>query len=327
MGAPGPSMPSIEVVAAVLRDSQGRVLIADRPAGRPLAGYWEFPGGKLEAGEATAAALKRELREELGIDVQRAHRLLHYSHSYPERHVQLDVWRVTRYQGRVTAREGQELAWVAPQEMDRWKLLPADGPIVEAIMLPPCMLVTPEPGDDSHFLAALKRSLEAGVDFVQFRATELDKARYGQLARRVIGLCRERGVRVHLNTTPETALELGADGVHLSQARLRSLAAASADTNGLALGISCHTADEIARALEHHPAYLSLGAVAATGSHPGMAPLGWQRFSALAAASPVPVYAIGGMQPADLEEARRRGGHGIAAIRGLWDLDQFPESS
>lgn len=325
MGAPGPSIPSIDVVAAVLCDSQGRVLIADRPAGRPLAGYWEFPGGKLEAGEAAAAALRRELHEELGIDVQRAHRLLRYSHSYPERHVRLDVWRVTRYQGRVTAREDQALAWVAPQEMHRWKLLPADGPIAEAIMLPPFMLVTPEPGDDRHFLPALKRSLEAGVDFVQFRAPQLDKARYGQLARRVIGLCRERGVRVHLNTAPETALELGADGVHLSQARLRSLV--TADTNRLALGISCHTADEIAQALEHHPAYLTLGAVAATGSHPGTAPLGWQRFAVLAAASPVPVYAIGGMQPSDLEEARRHGGHGIAAIRSLWDLDQFPESS
>src|SRR5579859_5947742 len=104
MGAPGASKPSIEVVAAVLHDAQGQVLIADRPAGRSFAGYWEFPGGKLEAGESTATALKRELREELGIGVQRAYRLLSYSHSYPERHVQLDVWRVTRYQGRVTAR-------------------------------------------------------------------------------------------------------------------------------------------------------------------------------------------------------------------------------
>ena len=212
MGAPGPSIPSIEVVAAVLRDPRGRVLIAERPAGKPLAGYWEFPGGKLEAGEAPATALKRELHEELGIEVQAAHRLLRYSHTYPERRVQLDVWRVTRYRGSVTAREGQELAWTAPREMSHWKLLPADGPIVAVLELPPFMLVTPDPADDTRFLTRLRRSLEAGVDFVQFRAPELDTARYGQLARVVIGLCRQYGTRVHLNAAPETAFELGADG-------------------------------------------------------------------------------------------------------------------
>lgn len=323
---PSSSNPSIEVVAAVLRDAQGRVLVAERPAGKPLAGLWEFPGGKLEPGEPPFDALRRELHEELGIHVQRAHRLLRYSHRYPERHVRLDVWRVSRYTGTVAAREGQALAWVIPGDMGGRTLLPADGPIVAALRFPPFLLVTPEPRDEAGFLAGLRRSLGAGVDFVQFRAPGLDAARYGQLARQVIGLCREFGARVHLNRDPDTAHALGADGVHLSQARLRSLGAGW-DARGLDLGISCHGAEEIGRALTYRPRYLTLGTVAASGSHPGAALLGWRRFMELAASCPVPLYAIGGMGPSDLDEAQRHGAHGIAAIRGLWDLAQFPESS
>src|SRR5579863_10083257 len=105
---------TIQVVAAVLRDRIGRVLIAERPAGKPLAGYWEFPGGKLERDEPEVEALKRELREELGIEVQAAYRLLGFSHLYPERRVHLRVWRVTRYVGIPTAHEGQKLAWHTP---------------------------------------------------------------------------------------------------------------------------------------------------------------------------------------------------------------------
>ncbi len=323
---PSSSNPSIDVVAAVLRDRRGRVLIAERPAGKPLAGFWEFPGGKLEAGEAPLAALKRELHEELGIEVQRAHRLLRYSHSYPERHVRLDAWRITRYGGSPASREGQALAWVAPEEMPGWNLLPADGPIVAALKLPPFLLVTPESGDETRLLAGLKRSLEAGVEFVQFRAPGLDVGRYRQLARRTVDLCREHGARVHLNSDPALAWECRADGLHLSQATLRSLGGRW-EARGLALGISCHDAEEMAQALAHRPDYICLGTVQGSASHPGTSPLGWERFAALAATSPVPVYAIGGMQPEDLERVRRSGGHGIAAIRGLWDLDQFPESS
>ena len=326
MGTGVQSVPSIQVVAAVLRDAQGRALIAERPAGKPLAGFWEFPGGKLETREPAAEALRRELQEELGIQVQQAYRLLQLSHLYPERHVHLDVWRVTRYVGTPTAHEGQKLAWVAPKELNDWKLLPADEPIVAALKLPPLMLVTPQPDENADgFLARLERSLDAGIDFVQFRAHGLETGRFEELARETIRLCRSHGARVHLNSSVETALKLGADGVHFSQARLRS--PMPADIADLALGVSCHTADEMALALKHRPAYLTLGTVSDSSSHPGAKPLGWERFAELARASPVPVYAIGGLGLRDLEEARARGAHGIAAIRGLWGIPQLSEGS
>ncbi len=102
------------VVAGILRDAQGRVLLAQRPAGKHLAGLWEFPGGKVEEGEAPVDALARELREEIGIVVESAQPLIGIPHAYPEKTILLDVWRVTRYSGTSHSHEGQRLAWVEP---------------------------------------------------------------------------------------------------------------------------------------------------------------------------------------------------------------------
>jgi 8-oxo-dGTP diphosphatase len=276
----GRILPDIHVVAALLRDHQGRVLLAERPAGKPMAGWWEFPGGKIEQGEPAAQALSRELREELGIAVEGSHRLLRLTHDYPERRVHLDVWRVTRHQGTPAAYEGQRLAWVRPDELKDWKLLPADEPIVLALKLPPLMLVTPESADMADLLAGLERSLAAGIDLVQFRAPGLDTREFESRARAVTELCHARGAQVVVNAVPETAKKLGADGVHLSQANLTRLAPGSRRRDFIT-GISCHSAKEMAVASAHDPDCLLLGPVQESASHPGMHPLGWERFAEL----------------------------------------------
>ncbi|HEX4300517.1 MAG TPA: Nudix family hydrolase [Gammaproteobacteria bacterium] len=318
----GASLHRIQVVAAVLRDRQGRVLIAERPAGKPLAGFWEFPGGKLEPAEPAFDALKRELHEELGIRVRHAYRMLRFSHHYPEREVELDVWRVTAWEGEPASQEGQRLEWVLPEELRDWQLLPADEPIVAALKLPPLMLVTPDPDRESAFLEKLQRSLKAGVDLVQLRAPGMETERFDNLALAVFELCREHGACLILNASPEQARMLHADGLHLSQQRSRKLDPSIWD-GSLRLGISCHSATEVHSALEYAPDYLCLGPVQESATHPGVTPLGWQAFAALAAMSPVPVYAIGGLKPADLEVARRHGAHGIAASRSLWDIEKL----
>jgi 8-oxo-dGTP diphosphatase len=320
------SIPRIQVVAAVLRDRERRVLIAERPSGKPLAGFWEFPGGKLEAREAAFDALRRELHEELGIRVRHAYRMLRFSHLYPEREVELDVWRVTAWEGTPASQEGQNLEWVLPDELGDWLLLPADEPIVKSLKLPPLMLVTPDPDRESRFLEKLQRSLKAGVDLVQLRAPAMEPERFDNLALSVLELCRDHGARVILNTSPEQARMLHAYGLQLSQRRSRSLAPQDWD-GSLRLGISCHSAAELSRALEYSPDYLCLGPVQKSATHPGTAPLGWAAFAGLVAKSPVPVYAIGGLAPKDLETAQQHGAHGIAAIRSLWDLDHLSSSS
>jgi len=318
----GASIPRIQVVAAFLRDSAGRVLIAERPAGKPLAGFWEFPGGKLEPDETAFHALQRELDEELGIRVRHAYRLLRFSHHYPEREVELDVWRVTAWEGVAASQEGQHLAWVLPEELYDWQLLPADEPIVAALKLPPLMLVTPDPEREAAFLEKLQRSLRAGVDLVQLRAPGMETERFDNLALAVAEMCRGHGARLILNTSPEQARMLHAYGLHLSQRRLRSLDPKDWD-GSLRLGISCHSAEEMSTALGYTPDYLCLGPVLESATHPGVAPLGWSAFATLAAMSPVPIYAIGGLAPKNLETARVHGAHGIAAIRSLWDIEKI----
>ena len=121
----------MRVVAAVIYDERRRVLVTQRPAGKALAGQWEFPGGKLEAGESGAEALRRELGEELGVQLNAARPLFELVHEYAERHVELSVWVVDEFAGVPTGLEGQKLRWVPPSELRSMPLLPADLPIVE----------------------------------------------------------------------------------------------------------------------------------------------------------------------------------------------------
>lgn len=121
----------MRVVAAVIHDHQRRVLVTQRPAGKALAGQWEFPGGKLEAGESEMAALGRELHEELGITVASARPMYTLRHEYPERHVELSVWVVDGYEGVPAGLEGQPLRWERPAALRSLPLLSADLPIVD----------------------------------------------------------------------------------------------------------------------------------------------------------------------------------------------------
>lgn len=128
---------SLHVVAGVLRDDRYRVLIAQRPAGKHMGGYWEFPGGKVAPGESAQAALARELAEELGVTLRRCRHLLRLRHDYPDRRVELEVLTVEDYQGVPSGLEGQALKWVCAQELGNEALLPADRPIVEALLASP----------------------------------------------------------------------------------------------------------------------------------------------------------------------------------------------
>lgn len=126
-------MRALRVVAAALYDAEGRVLIADRPPGKHMAGRWEFPGGKVAEGETDAEALVRELREELGVSVSAAHPLLEISHDYPDRRVILSMWRVERWSGEPQPLDGQRLKWVTPAGLSDEDILEADLPFIEAL--------------------------------------------------------------------------------------------------------------------------------------------------------------------------------------------------
>jgi 8-oxo-dGTP diphosphatase len=127
------ALPAVEVVVGLIGDDKGRWLVNCRPPGTPLAGSWEFPGGKRLPAEAPLEALKRELDEELGIEVLEAAAVLVLEHDYADKRVRLDVWHVRRYRGEAVAREGQPLRWVTADECRELELLEADWPIVERL--------------------------------------------------------------------------------------------------------------------------------------------------------------------------------------------------
>ncbi len=311
----------IHVVAAVIVNPADKVLLALRPKDKHQGGLWEFPGGKVEPGEAALAALKRELYEELGINVTQARPLIQVRHCYPDKSVMLDVWRVDGFEGEAHGREGQVVEWVVPEQLPLRPFPAANQPIVTAARLPECYLITPEPTQQDQFLQQLTEALEAGIRLVQLRAKGLAEHDYRSLAVAAQALCQRYKARLLLNATPQCAIEVGAAGVHLSSQRLLALQARPSGyepSSGRWLAASCHNAAELQHAVQIGVDFVVLSPVKPTCSHPGVAALGLAQMQALMADVPIPIYALGGMGRDDLETVFSHGGQGIAAIRGLW---------
>ncbi|NGY05783.1 Nudix family hydrolase [Solimonas terrae] len=307
------SRPCIEVAAGCLIDTQGRVLIAQRPIGKIAAGQWEFPGGKIEAGESAYEALRRELHEEIGIDIEAAQPLIRIVHDYSERRVRLDCWKVLRWRGEPAGREAQALAWVTPQTITDYPILAADAPIISALRLPSDYVFTPPRMTPASLLSALPRLPAAAL--LRLRFPELDDHDYATLAASVLPAAQALGLRVVLDRAPEMVARLGADAWHATDACLRDLDERPDVPLCLA---STHGADGLrrARALGFDAAVL--GSVSATLSHPGSAVLGLSEASRLTQAANLPVYWIGGLQRDQLASVQQHYAQGIAAIRAYW---------
>jgi 8-oxo-dGTP diphosphatase len=311
-------MALIHVAAGAIEDARGRILIAKRPRHVHQGGLWEFPGGKLEPGETCVDGLKRELREELGIRVLNHRPLIRIHHDYGDRRILLEVHRVSRFEGDPEGVEEQPLAWVHPLDMDPLVFPAADRPIISALRLPSLYLITgPDPRNPPLFLARLRMALESGVRLVQLRAHMLADRSYAELARQAHGLCEAHDARLLLNRDPEIVGDLPCHGLHLTAARLAALKQRPVG-EGSWLGASCHNARDLKRAAELGLDYALLSPVQVTATHPRAEPMGWTGFADLADRAALPVYALGGLTPADLDVAIGHGAQGVAAIRGLW---------
>jgi len=307
----------VEVVAGIITDPGGRILLARRTEGRDLAGLWEFPGGKREPGETPEAALARELHEELGIRIDPGARLISVPQAYPGKRLRLDVRHIRGWRGTPRGHEGQALAWVPPHKLPDYDMPPADRPVVAALLQPDRYLVTPPPtGRGRRWLSALERALGAGVRRVQLRAPGFDAARWPELAAEAARACRAAGAEVLVNDDIALAMELDI-GVHLRAAQLADFDRRPLP-RALPVAASCHDPDELRQAQQLGCDFAVLGPLAATPSHPGVDGIGWERFAALREHVALPLYAIGGMYPGEIPTARAHGAQGIAAIRGLW---------
>jgi 8-oxo-dGTP diphosphatase len=329
-------MKKTDVAVGIVFREDGQVLIGQRLAGKPYAGWWEFPGGKFEAGEGAAEALARELDEELGVQVLESRPWVVREHVYEHAHVRLHFRRVVRWRGTVTSREGQAFVWRPPDAIDVSPLLPAAIAPIRWLGLPSEYAISNagELGSE-RFLALLQRRLDDDrrpLRLMQLREPQMPERDFEALLEQVVAALRAAGARLLVSSRhPPHAWELASaatgGGVHLTSRDLQALAAGRGGSAGvrphLALvGGSCHDRAGLAAAGAIGADLAVLGPVKATASHPGSMPLGWDAFQQAVAATPVPVYALGGLERRDVQIATRHGAQGIAAQRAAWPAVQ-----
>jgi len=302
-----------EVAAAVI-ERPGEILLAQRPGGKPYPGYWEFPGGKIEAGEDPRAALVRELKEELDIEVTEATPWITRVYTYTHATVRLHFWRVTAWRGEPKPLEDQDIRWQRVGATDVSPMLPANAPVLSALELPSVMVVSNASADCiDHWIVELSARALGERMLVQIREKGMPRQKVQHLLSRALVRARPFGSVVVVNSDCGTFPQC--EGLHLTS---RALMALSARPAGSPVGASCHDAAELDHAARLGLDYAVLGPVKETASHPGMSPLGWERFEEVARDRPMPVYVIGGLTRADLAEARRRGAHGVALMRAAF---------
>jgi 8-oxo-dGTP diphosphatase len=307
----------VEVVAAVILRADGSFLLGQRPPGKVYAGYWEFPGGKVEAGEALPAALARELREELDIEVRAAYPWIVQRFVYPHAHVSLNFFRVTQWLGEPRALEDQGLAWARVERLDVSPLLPANGPVLRALALPDRVGITCAAQTGTQpFLDRLDVALKRGLRLVIVREPGMPLPELQAFAQEVVRRCHTSEALVLVHGDAGLAAASAADGIHLPARELMRTAQRPA---AALCGASCHDPAELERAQLLGLDYAVVGPVLPTPTHPGHPGLGWQRFAQLIAGCAIPVFAIGGVRAQDLETAWRAGAHGAAMIRGAWE--------
>jgi len=308
----------IHVAVAIITNQQHEVLISLRHKDAHQGGLWEFPGGKLEHGESVLEALKREIKEELNILIHNASPFKSIHHQYSDKAVLLDFWQVESFTGKPQGVEGQQIKWQAINNLNTHDFPAANRVIIHALKFPERYMITGSFEGYRDFESKLETSLKNGISLVQLRCKNASLEEYKQLASISASLCKVYGATLLLNSDVETFLNTPADGLHLSSQMLHSIQSRPV-SNDLILSASCHTELEIEKAKKLKVDIILLSPVKETRSHPGVKGIGWDKFTEIAANIDVPVYALGGMVEADLNEARLSGAQGIAAISSFWE--------
>lgn len=307
----------IHVAVGVIFNPKGQVLIAKRPDHVHQGGLWEFPGGKLEPTEDISRALHRELEEELGITVISATPLIRINHTYENRRVLLDVWKIVRFQGQARGLEKQPIRWVWPEQLDQYSFPQANNPIITALRLPEFYpILDDECGDRIRMQENVEGMLKSGIKMIRLRAKKLDDLQYRRFALDICRICSERQVNVLLNSIPDLVYETNAAGLHLTSRELMEITRRPLDPNYW-VAASCHNLQELKQAEAVGVDFVVLSPVLPTPSHQDIRPIGWDGFESMVLLTNLPVYALGGMAIGRLKQAKSRGAQGISAIRAF----------
>lgn len=300
------------VMVGLLVDRIGRVLLAERPAGKHLAGFWEFPGGKLEPGEQPLAALARELREELGIELQSAKPLIRVPWTYGDLALVLDAWVVDGWLGTPQSLEGQALQWCDPATIDPLVMTPADRPILHALRLPKSYLVTPADTTEEQREALMQRVLRAifgGAHLLRLQLPLWTTESVRALAADLLPGSRAHGAHLMLHGDVEGARALGI-GVHLTRDQLSAAAERPLSWQQL-VGVSCRDENELLHAMRIGADFATLSVDHAPGSGGGEGKPDWVTFQVRAETAALPVYAADPAGHALLTDAIEAGAQGV----------------
>ena len=312
-----------EVAVAVFLKPDGTFLLSSRPEGKPYAGYWEFPGGKIELGESIRDALVRELIEELNVTITRTTPwftfMMHYTHAT----VRLHCWRVTAWQGEMRGMERQQFAWQqlnANHELTVTPTLPGCVPIFKALALP-LIYGRADPGEMSteSYLQHLRLSWSHNASnappvlefessnnkpMIQLHANNLSAvmgAAHAVFVERVQKLAHEAGIKMLIGGDISLAKNIGTDGVQLNAIQLYSL---TERPDFALVGVTVSTREELLLAAKWQCDFAVMEL--ADTSH-----FNWSAFAELIQATPLPCYASGALTTNDLAIAITHGAHGI----------------
>ena len=301
----------LHVAVGIIKNDEGKILIAYRHESMHQGGLWEFPGGKLEIGETAEQALVRELWEELHITVERALPTITIEHQYHQVTVLLHVWTVEKFSGVAEAAEGQPIQWVKPEALSDYNFPAANRPIIAAARLSEFYAIVGA-GDIETIRSRLQTLMGNGIKLIQLRVKSLPGYELARLLDFANPLCKSYGASLLLNSAMAIGNGFGDLGRHLTSRHLMALNKRPDDVELLAA--SCHTLEELQHAQTIGVDFIVLAPVLATASHPGVKTLGWEKFNELVATVNIPVYALGGMRREYVVKAREQGAQGIAGI-------------
>ena len=308
-------------VGVIYNTTKDKVLISKRSNNQHLAGYWEFPGGKVECNENVSSALKRELFEELGITVIKAEAYTSISHDYADKKVFLDVWKVQEWCGQPESRESQEICWASISELKNYKFPDANRYIIQSILLEPMYVISKESYENySHLYSVAEECFVSGLKLFQLRLKKDKKKSFQKIVKMLSEVSSRYDAKLILNGLAADIDKYPIDGIHLNTSELTRHKNRPISEEHI-LGASCHNEEELIKAAEINVNYAFLSPVQLTASHPEAITIGWERFRSLINEVNFPIYALGGMLPTDLQTAKNYGAYGIAMLGAIWDAD------
>ncbi|WP_178862946.1 Nudix family hydrolase [Thiomicrorhabdus cannonii] len=307
----------IDVAIGVLR-KQDKICLTQRQAHQHLADFWEFPGGKIEAGESVEAALEREFKEEIGVQTAAWKPVMVVPWRYEKVAVRLHVYETAQFEGEAHGKEGQALLWCAVDDLAKVNFPEANRGIVQALLLPDIYMSVGDFIDHEDALARFEKALQDGVRLAQLKAKGMDDAAFETLANDMAELAHLHGAKLLLNAEPAWLERVPlAAGIQLSSKQAGAYARRPISDDKL-LAVSVHDLSQAQAALQLQADFLTLSPIKATAAHPDLQALGWDGMAEMITQLPVPVYALGGMKMSDKEEAKAHGAQGVALTKGAW---------